>query len=388
MRIVALVEAENHVCCRYRLAAFRTHFAQAGHQFEIQALPHGPLGRLAIGRGFGSVDVVILQRKLLPEWTVSLLRRRVRRLIFDFDDAVWLRDSYSPRGFDDPRRRRRFRAAVRACDLIVAGNDFLAAEAARYTSAERVRVIPTCVDPSRYPVAEHTRTRDLQLVWVGSSSTLRGLERFTKTLSAIGRSVPGIRLKLVCDRFFDIPDLPVDACPWRQETEPADIAAADIGISWIPDDPWSRGKCGLKILQYQAAGLPVIANPVGVHPQMVSRGRNGLPRIDDRRLDCGRGASRRRLGPAATTRTSRPPASRSDLQRQRRRAEMAPGARPVEPEIHKSSNGELKKGWYFFWQHPFLISSGNHAHAKPWAWHPYIDENNPWVPCPRLFAWA
>ena len=116
----------------------------------------------------------------------------------------------------------------------------------------------------------------MQLVWVGSSSTLRGLEQFTPTLSAIGQAVPGTRLKLICDRFIDIPHLNIDRCPWNEATEPAEIAAADVGISWVPDDPWSRGKCGLKVLQYQAAGLPVVANPVGVQADFVRDGATGI----------------------------------------------------------------------------------------------------------------
>lgn len=276
MRVVALVESHDHVCCRYRIAAFRPHLAAAGHRLEIQPLPRSTFARLLIGRDLQHADAVIVQRKLLPPWTVSLLRRRAKRLIFDFDDAVWLRDSYSQRGFDDARRLNRFRAIVQACDLVIAGNDYLAAAAARYTSADRVQVIPTCVEPANYPVATHTRASGCQLVWIGSASTLRGLERFMHTLSALGRSLPGIRLKLICDQFLHIPDLPIDACTWREEAEGMEIAQADLGISWIPDDPWSRGKCGLKILQYQAAGLPVVANPVGVHPEMVRDGETGF----------------------------------------------------------------------------------------------------------------
>jgi glycosyltransferase involved in cell wall biosynthesis len=117
---------------------------------------------------------------------------------------------------------------------------------------------------------------NLQLVWVGSSSTLRGLEQFTPTLSAIGEAVSGTRLKLICDRFIDIPHLPVDRCLWNEATEPAEIAAADVGVGWVPDDSWSRGKCGLKILQYQAAGLPVVANPVGVQADFVRDGETGF----------------------------------------------------------------------------------------------------------------
>ena len=189
---------------------------------------------------------------------------------------MWLRDSYAPQGFDDPKRLRRFKAMVAACDLVVTGNAFLAAEAKKHTDPNRVAVIPTCVEPVRYPPVTRASRPQLQLVWVGSQSTLRGLERFAPTLSAIGRAVPGTRLKLVCDHFITIPDLPVDECPWYADTEAAEIAAADVGIGWVPDDPWSRGKCGLKLLQYHAAGLPVVANPVGVQAEMVRDGETGF----------------------------------------------------------------------------------------------------------------
>jgi len=321
VRVVSLVESVDHVCCRYRLAAFRAAFTAAGHTFDIQSLPTGTFGRLTLGRGLRDADTVILQRKLLPRWTIALLRRRVRRLVFDFDDAVWLRDSYSPKGFDDSKRLERFRATLAACDLVVAGNDFLATEARRHTAPDRVIVVPTCVEPAKYPAsrhesqssslecsplapravggvshvqatiipkyplaprADHTQTQipqrvpSLQLVWVGSHSTLRGLERFTHALSAVGEAVHGVRLKLICDRFLKIPGLTVDECVWSEDTEGAEIAAADVGIAWVPDDPWSQGKCGLKILQYQAAGLAVIANPVGVQPEMVRNRETGF----------------------------------------------------------------------------------------------------------------
>src|SRR5207302_854829 len=153
---------------------------------------------------------------------------------YDFDDAVWLRDSYSAKGFDDPRRASRFRVGVRAADLVFAGNDYLAVEARRWTDPNRVVVVPTCVDVERYPTVRPKRHAGLQLVWVGSSSTLRGLERFVPTLSAIGAAVPGTRLKLICDRFIEVPNLPVDRCPWSEATEAAEIAAADVGIGWVP----------------------------------------------------------------------------------------------------------------------------------------------------------
>jgi glycosyltransferase involved in cell wall biosynthesis len=277
LSLVALVESESHVCCRYRVAAFRPVLAEAGYSLTLRSLPRLLWGRVQLYRSMRSADVVVLQRRLLPGFELALLRRWARQLVFDFDDAVWLRDSYSPKGFVSRKRSRRFRETVRAADLVFAGNDYLAAEAAAHTAFDRVAVVPTCVDPAAYPVARHDGPAGVvRLVWVGSASTLQGLKRFRDTLEAIGRAVPGARLKLVCDRFLTLEHLPVDAVPWSETTEAAEITAADVGIGWVPDDPWSRGKCGLKVLQYQAAGLPVIANPVGVQAALVRDGETGL----------------------------------------------------------------------------------------------------------------
>ena len=99
--------------------------------------------------------------------------------------------------------------------------------------------------------------------------------------------------------------MPVVAIPWSEATEAEALASGDVGISWIPDDLWSRGKCGLKVLQYQAAGLPVVANPVGVHPEMIEPGVSGfLATTADEWVDAvkalaDRPFTRRRMGRAA-----------------------------------------------------------------------------------------
>lgn len=275
MRLVALVESPDHVCCRYRLAAFRPHLEAAGHTLDLAPLPRGWFGRLRLFHALRSADAVVLQRKLLPPLQLAALRRSARRLVFDFDDAVWLRDSYHPRGLTSRWRAGRFRRTVAAADLVVAGNGFLAT-AGRQAGADRVVTIPTCVDPADYPVATHAGGSGLRLVWVGSSSTLRGLGQARDCLAAVARAVPGARLTLICDRAVRLDPLPVELVRWNPATEARHVADADAGIAWMPDDDWSRGKCGLKLLQYHAAGLPVIANPVGIHRELVRDGETGL----------------------------------------------------------------------------------------------------------------
>jgi glycosyltransferase involved in cell wall biosynthesis len=282
MRALALVEAPDHVCGRYRVRAFAPALSAAGIDLTVEGLAKGALARLRQLRGASRFGAVLLQRKLLPGWQLRLLRSRAPRLLFDFDDAVMYRDSYDPRGPHCRRRAARFARTVRAADLCLAGNAFLAGRA-REAGARAVAVLPTCIDTDRYRPRTGTSPRGgLDLVWIGSSSTLQGLEARRGLLERIGREVPGARLRVICDRFPDLGPLPVVPVPWSEATEAAELAEGAAGISWIPDDLWSRGKCGLKVLQYGASGLPTIANPVGVHPEMIEPGVTGfLPTTDD-----------------------------------------------------------------------------------------------------------
>ncbi len=278
MKSLALVEAPDHVCCRYRIRAFEPSLIAAGGSLTIQGLDRGAIARMLQFRRATCFESVILQRKLLPGWQFDELRRRSRRLIFDFDDAVLFRDSYDGRGPHCRKRAARFARTVRGVDMVVAGNRFLADSALRAGAVpERVHVIPTCVDTDGYrPATADSDGDGLDLIWIGSSSTVRGLERRKELWSRLAVEVPGIRLRLICDRFPDLSPMPVVAIPWSEATEAEALASGDVGISWVPDDLWSRGKCGLKVLQYQAAGLPVVANPIGVHPEMIEPGVSGF----------------------------------------------------------------------------------------------------------------
>ena len=276
MRLIALVESPDHVCCRYRLDAFRPYLEAHGRSLETHPWPRHWWDWAATLRLTRRADAVILQRRLPARWQRALLRRASKVLFYDFDDAVFGRDSHAARGFHSTRRLRRFAATCRAADAVIAGNAYLRDAARRWTAAERVHVVPTCIDPGRYPLARHDRPGgNVEMVWLGSSSTLRGLEANRSLLEQLGERIPGLRLKLVCDRFFQLARLSVLPIPWTEIGEAGELAGADVGISWMPDDQWSRGKCGLKVLQYMAAGLPVVANPVGVHVQMVRHGENG-----------------------------------------------------------------------------------------------------------------
>ncbi|MFH1268585.1 MAG: glycosyltransferase family 4 protein [Planctomycetota bacterium] len=278
MKLVALIEAADHVCYRYRIEAFAWALAERGLELEPDPFRRGVLPRIHQLRALRRADVTILQRKLLPIWQLRILRRAARYLIYDVDDALFCRDSYHRKPPESWQRLARFWATVYAADAIIVGNAHLEERVASYVERERVHLIPTCVEPRAYPLARHERLGSgIRLAWIGQKSTLPSLHRAQPQLAAAaGEGPPGLELRVISDRFPTLSRVPVVPRPWSSATEAAELADCDIGISWLPDDPWSRGKCGLKVLQYMAAGLPVVANPVGMNGRMVVDGRTGL----------------------------------------------------------------------------------------------------------------
>ncbi|MGL4463493.1 MAG: glycosyltransferase, partial [Planctomycetia bacterium] len=267
MDVVALVPGMHHVCTRYRIAQYAAGLKAAGLDLTLEPLADDPLGRLRQLVRRRRDGVVILVRKTLPEWQTALLRRSVDRLVFDVDDAVFLRNSFDGRRRPSSVRFARFRSMARAADLVFAGNRHLA-EAASFAGARRVSVVPTCIDVARYPLARHDDA-EFRLGWIGSSSTLPSLMAAKPMFDAVADAVPAATLRVVCDAAPDLQRPSVEFTPWNEAAEPRLLADCAVGVSWLPDDPWTQGKCGLKVLQYMAAGLPVLANPVGVHPRMI-----------------------------------------------------------------------------------------------------------------------
>ncbi len=277
MQITALVKSHDHVCCRYRVAAFQPSLQALGYPVHIRSWSNAWFLQQMVPSFLDASDVLLVQRKLFPAWQLKLLRRTVRTLIYDFDDSIFLNSSYNPRGHDCPKRFLQFKQMAQAADIVIAGNEFLRDQATALTDPAKVRVIPTVVDVSRYGLAAHDAgRRPVKLAWIGSASTLRGLEKIRALLDGLGQALSGLELKLICDRYISLDHLPVVCRPWSTTTEAAELADADIGISWLPDDNWSAGKCGLKVLQYMAAGLPVVANPVGVQKTLVRHGETGF----------------------------------------------------------------------------------------------------------------
>ena len=160
--------------------------------------------------------------------------------------------------------------------LVIAGSPVLA-DHARQAGARAVELVPTVVEAARYPVRQATplaadpdqRAAPLRLVWMGTPLNTRYLDFLAPVLRELCRD-GRVELVLVGGDGRDFGGLPVVHQPWSEAGEGAALAACDIGLMPLPDTPFERGKCGYKLLQYMAAGLPVVASPVGVNVEIVS----------------------------------------------------------------------------------------------------------------------
>lgn len=208
-----------------------------------------------------SKEPVLLSRRASPISTGRLeasILQRATRGIYDFDDAL----SVSTDGTFPLAKI--WRRAVEAADVVIAGNEVLAAEVRRY--AEHVVVIPSCIEPDIYlPKRDYDFDRPIA-VWVGSPSTESYLATIASPLLETHHRT-GLRLRLVSAGGASLGplDAMIDRVPWSPTGFAAALESADVGIMPLPDDAWTRGKCAYKLLQYAASALPLIGTPVGAN---------------------------------------------------------------------------------------------------------------------------
>lgn len=63
---------------------------------------------------------------------------------------------------------------------------------------------------------------------------------------------------------------------WTPEGELDLLRSFDIGLMPLTDTPYTRGKCGFKLLQYMACGVVPVASGVGFNREIISHGVNGM----------------------------------------------------------------------------------------------------------------
>jgi glycosyltransferase involved in cell wall biosynthesis len=225
--------------------------------------------RRALARPDDDFDACLVHRRadLLPSLSLERAAADGRRLVYDVDDAIWL-DARRDTGAHllAPLQGSARKAAWLAsrADHVIAGNAVLAEHLSRFSRT--VSVIPSLVDTDRVPVRQHADAGELVVGWIGSRSTAPFLEGVRDVLERVRATLPAGRLRLltVGGAMDRLPGIACEAHPWSARAQANALARIDVGVMPLPDTAWNRGKCAYKALQCMAAGIPVVADDVGV----------------------------------------------------------------------------------------------------------------------------
>jgi glycosyltransferase involved in cell wall biosynthesis len=223
-------------------------------------------------------ELVWIEKEALP-WLPARFERWLLRgvpYVLDYDDAVF--HNYDLHSSAVVRRflGKRIDHLMAGARLVATGNAYLA-QRAKEAGAPWVEIVPTVIDLDRYSLkpASSSIADPLRIVWIGSPSTTRYLDLLREPLAVLSRQFTFL-LRVIGADAFSIPGVDIEVVSWSEATEAASIQACDIGVMPLLDSPWERGKCGYKLIQYMACGLPAVASSVGVNSEIVCTGENGF----------------------------------------------------------------------------------------------------------------
>ena len=267
MNLLVITNNPNRASFRQRIGIYLDYLNSNGINCTVELLPSGIISRQKLFKSAANYDGVFLHKKKLNSLDARTLRKYSKKIIYNYDDAIMFSDkkpkSYSRSHFVP------FKRTIKLADMVIVGSDYLAQQGQSFNS--NIHILPIGLNTSDYKPDSDIKKDDniIRLVWIGSDNTLSYLKDIVPVIEEIGSKYNNVKLRIICDSFLDLKNIEVEKRKWAAQTRGHDLCTSDIGLAPLPENPFTRGKCSFKVLEYSAACLPVIASPIGTNSKYI-----------------------------------------------------------------------------------------------------------------------
>jgi glycosyltransferase involved in cell wall biosynthesis len=238
----------------------------------------GFLRRVLLLASVPKADFVFIHREASPigppifEWIIAKVFGK--RIIYDFDDAIWIPNTSAANSIvAGVKWHHKVGSICRWAYKISCGNTYLRDYARQFNPNAIVN--PTTIDTVHlHNQVKDQRTEKLIIGWTGTHSTMKYLEQVVPVLAKLEQHYD-FEFRVISNQEPQLPLRSLSFRPWRKDKEIDDLLTFNIGLMPLEDDPWAKGKCAFKALQYMALGVPALVSPVGMNSEVVTDGVDG-----------------------------------------------------------------------------------------------------------------
>ncbi|MGB5792503.1 glycosyltransferase family 4 protein, partial [Poseidonibacter sp.] len=229
------------------------------------------------------MDLVIIEYELFPYFPPVfeyLLRIRKINYFVDYDDAIFHKYDLNSNIIIRTLLKNKISKVIEYATKVIVCNTYLEDYAKKYN--KNIFKLPTVVLLDKYLIEKPLKNDNKFIIgWIGSKSTSMYIIEILEEMKKMVLKYPDVQFDLIgFDRKIlsnnQIKECNINIIQWQEETEVENILKFDVGIMPLADTPWSKGKCGFKLIQYMSCKKPLIASAVGVNTEIIHNGKNGI----------------------------------------------------------------------------------------------------------------